>query len=89
MSVRPCRQGKSILRRPDFVHRYLAATIRDDAGRETKVTATTVVATEFPAHEALRCNDATVTCEIAGESGHGHVELLWDEPYAEYHAANG
>jgi hypothetical protein len=72
----------------DFVHTFMAATIVDEDGRETKVTSRPVVSTLFPAHPALRMNDSTVRCEIAGESGHGHVELLWDSPYAEYHAGN-
>ena len=65
-------------------HRKIEAIVRDDAGRETTVRGTTFALYPFKVSPLVTLNEGSMTVEIDGAPGVGHVEMCWPANYLEY-----
>lgn len=65
-------------------HTSIAAVVEDDAGRSTTVRGTTFAKLEFPVSPLATLNECSMSIEIDGEPGVGHVEMSWPKSYLDY-----
>jgi hypothetical protein len=65
----------------DWFQQKVRLQVRDDAGRVTRVEATTFARFEFPVHPGATLLDTMVTVTIDGHPGSGFCDWLWSPPY--------
>lgn len=65
-------------------HTGMQAVVLDELGRSTRVTGTTYALFEFPVSPLATLNEGSMTVEIDGVKGVGHVEMCWPKSYLDY-----
>jgi hypothetical protein len=65
-------------------HTSIEVVLHDDAGRSTTVTGTTFAVFEFPVAPTTTLNECSMSVEIEGEPGVGHVEMQWPKDYLDH-----
>jgi hypothetical protein len=70
-------------------HTGIDATVTDALGRTTHVRGTTFALFEFKVSPLATLNEGSMSVEIDGVKGVGHVEMCWPKPYLDYMAKTG
>jgi hypothetical protein len=65
-------------------HTAIDAVVSDDIGRKTRVRGPTFAMFEFKVSPLATLNEGSMTLEIEGRPGVGHVEMAWPKDYLAY-----
>jgi len=65
-------------------HTEITANVTDELGRTTRVTGKTFALFEFKVSPLATLNEGSMSVEIDGVSGVGHVEMCWPNAYLDY-----
>lgn len=68
-------------------HTAIQAQVRDSAGRSTTVSGKTFAMFEFKVSPLATLNENSMSVEIEGVKGVGHVEMCWPPEYLAYNGA--
>lgn len=72
-----------------FVHTEIRATIRDDEGRTTEVTARRGADLQWPVSPRLWIHEAAMFTTVDGVDGIGYIECAWPPEYVAHHRTDG
>jgi hypothetical protein len=65
-------------------HTALRATLHDELGRATEFAGRTFAMFEFPVSPLATLHEGSMSVEIDGTPGVGHVEMCWPKAYVDY-----